>query len=71
MGKREVIRLNGREEIPWRPGMTVRDLLRLKRFSFPHIVVSINGEIVPHDAYDTTLIPAGADVRAIHLMAGG
>ncbi len=71
MEKRKAIRLNGYEELPWQPGMTVRDLLRLKRFSFPHIVVSINGEVVPHDAYDTTLIPEGADVRAIHLLAGG
>ena len=51
--------------------MTVRDLLDTMRYTFPHIVVSVNGTLVRHDAYDTTAIPDGADVRVVHLMAGG
>ena len=41
------------------------------RYTFPHIVVAVNGTLVRHDAYDTTTVPDGADVRVVHLMAGG
>ncbi len=41
------------------------------RFTFPRVIVTIDDTRVPHDAYDATLIPEGADVRVIHLMAGG
>ena len=40
-------------------------------YTFPHIVVSIDGVVVRHDAYAETPVPDDADVRMIHLMAGG
>lgn len=51
--------------------MTVKDLLLRMNYTFPRLVISINGAVVPHDAYPTTEIPEGADVRVIHMMAGG
>jgi sulfur carrier protein len=51
--------------------MTIRDVLTAMHYTFPHIVVAVNGTVVRHDAYDTTTIPDDADVRVIHLMAGG
>ena len=53
------------------PGMTVRDVLVVMNYTFPHVVISVNGKIVPYDAYDTTEVPDQADVRVIHLTAGG
>jgi sulfur carrier protein len=51
--------------------MTVSNLLERLNYTFPHIIVKVNGEIVHREAYDTRTIPDGADVRVIHLIAGG
>ena len=51
--------------------MTVVDLLDQLRFTFPHIIVSIDGELVLRADYETHTIPDDADVRVVHLMAGG
>jgi thiamine biosynthesis protein ThiS len=66
-----MITINQRDVLPWREDMTVQDLLDTLSYSFPRIIVSIDGVAVPHDAYAMTPVPDEADVRVIHLMAGG
>jgi sulfur carrier protein len=66
-----VIRVNNRQEIEWREGMTVSDLLQSLNYTYHRIIVKVNGELVPRDSYETHLVPDGADVKAIHLIAGG
>lgn len=66
-----MIRVNNRDEVEWEEGLTVSGLLERFRYTFPHIIVSINGEVVPREEYPTRVIPDGADVRVIHLIAGG
>ncbi|MCX7855485.1 MAG: sulfur carrier protein ThiS [Anaerolineae bacterium] len=66
-----LVRINNRDEIEWEPGLTVTELLRRFRYTFPAIVVTINGEVIPEEEFSTRLIPDGADVRVIHLIAGG
>lgn len=66
-----MIRVNDRDEIEWEDGLTVSDLLERFRYTFVHIVVKIDGEVVPREEYPTRTIPDGADVRVIHLIAGG
>ncbi|HID89666.1 MAG TPA: sulfur carrier protein ThiS [Anaerolineae bacterium] len=66
-----MIRVNDRDEIEWEEGMTVSDLLERMRYTFPHIIVKVNGEVIPREEYETHAIPDGADVRVIHLIAGG
>ncbi|MBN1249542.1 MAG: sulfur carrier protein ThiS [Anaerolineae bacterium] len=51
--------------------MTVSDLLDHLRYTFPRVVVTIDGVLVPHHAYNDTQVPDEADIRVIHLMAGG
>lgn len=66
-----MITVNQRDRVAWHEDLTVSRLLAELNYTYPHIVVSVNGEVVPHDAYDDTCIPDEADVRVIHLMAGG
>jgi len=66
-----VILVNNRDEVAWEEGLTVSGLLEKMHYTFPHIIVSINGEVIPREEYPTRTIPDGADVRAIHLIAGG
>lgn len=66
-----MIRVNNRDEIEWEEGLTVRNLLDRLRYTFPHIIVTVDGELVRRDEYPIRAIPDGADVRVIHLIAGG
>lgn len=66
-----MIRVNNRDEIEWEEGLTISDLLDRFNYTFPHIVVTINGEVVHREDYPTRTIPDKADVRVIHLIAGG
>lgn len=65
-----MIRVNT-EAFPWHPGMTVRNLLDEKLFTFRHIIVRVNGEYVPEEDYETQRIQDEDDVFVLHLMAGG
>jgi len=64
------IQVNG-DPLEWKEGMTVRDLLTLKRFTFPLLVVTVNDDFIDQKSYDTALIPEGANVKVVHLMSGG
>ena len=66
-----MIRVNDKFDVEWREGMTVNSLLEILKFTFPMIVVSVNGEIVPRSEYGTTAIEDNDQVRVIHLVAGG
>lgn len=50
---------------------TVAGLLAAKRWSFPLIVVKVNGKPVQRNAWTTTAVSEGDVVEAVHLMSGG
>jgi sulfur carrier protein len=66
-----MIRVNDKFEVEWQEGMTVNALLSILKFTFPMIVVSVNGKVVPRNEYGTTRIEDNDEVRVIHLVAGG
>ena len=66
-----MIRVNNRDEIEWEEGLNVSDLLERFRYTFAHIIVKINGEVIPREEYPKRTIPDGAEVWVIHLIAGG
>lgn len=66
-----MIRVNNRDEIEWEEGFTVSALLERFRYTFAHIIVKIDGNVVHREDYPTHTIPDGADVQVIHLIAGG
>ena len=66
-----MIRVNNRDEIEWEKGLTVSALLERLRYTFVHIIVTINEAVVPREDYPTRTIPDGANVWVIHLIAGG
>ncbi|MFH0760492.1 MAG: sulfur carrier protein ThiS [Bacteroidota bacterium] len=51
--------------------LTIKDILRIKNFSFPNLVVKINGTLVKKPFYDQTTVKAGDNVEIIHLISGG
>ena len=66
-----MIRVNNRDEIEWEEGLTVSELLERFRYTFVHIIVKINGEVIPREEYPTCAIPDDSEVWVIHLIAGG
>lgn len=65
-----MIKVNTRER-SWHDHLTVRGLLDEEQFIFKHIIVRVNGEYVPEEAYASTSIADGDDVMVLHLIAGG
>jgi thiamine biosynthesis protein ThiS len=66
-----MVTVNSRDQVPWRDGLTVQDVLDAMRYNYALITVHVNGELVERDDFATTLVPDGADLQAIHLAHGG
>ncbi len=65
-----MIQVNG-DPLEWSEGMTVRDILVAKNYTFPLLIVTINDELIACQDYIGALVPEGADVKVVHLMSGG
>lgn len=65
-----MIKLNHRN-CEWIEGLTVKELLKIKKYTFPQIIVSINGKFIDTYDYVSTAILDEDNVMVIHLMAGG
>lgn len=65
-----MIEVNG-EPLEWQEGLTVRAVLRAKKYLFPLLIVSVDGQLVRRQDYDATPVPDGSTVKVVHLMSGG
>lgn len=50
---------------------SVQDVLAAKNWSFPLIVVRVNGTLVPRPSWNSTLVHDGDQMDAMHLVSGG
>jgi thiamine biosynthesis protein ThiS len=66
-----MIRVNDRDEVPWREGMTVQDLLDTMGYDYALLSVTVNGDFVPKEDYEDRQIPDSAEVNVFHLAHGG
>jgi sulfur carrier protein len=66
-----MIRVNDKWDVPWQVGMTVEKLLAACQFTHRHVVVSINGVLVPPAEYGTRPVADGDQVRVVHVIGGG
>ncbi len=66
-----MIRVNDKWDIPWQQGMTVAQVLRACEFSHHHLVVSVNGRLVPPAEYAERPVADGDQVRVVHVIGGG
>lgn len=57
--------------LEFKQGMTVRDILTEMRYTFPLLVIKINGRLVRRDQYNDATVDDGAEIQVIHLMGGG
>ncbi|OQY24344.1 MAG: thiamine biosynthesis protein ThiS [Anaerolineaceae bacterium 4572_32.1] len=66
-----MIHVNDKFEVEWEEGMTVTRLLERLGFSYPLVIVSVDGVLVPRDEYAVRQVPDGVPVKVLHMMAGG
>ncbi len=65
------IRLNNSpDQIPGE-SRTIKDILLIKKFSFPNLVVKINGQLIRKPHYESAEVHEGDVVEIIHLISGG
>ncbi len=65
-----MVEING-HMVECEEGMTVKRLLEMMNYTFPMIIVRVNGEPVKKEDWDKYLVPRGAKVQALHQIAGG
>ncbi|MBO8153338.1 sulfur carrier protein ThiS [Thermovirga sp.] len=65
-----MITVNG-EPMEWEVGLTVKDIITRKKYTFPLLAVWINDSPVPRDDFNSTKVPDGAKVQIIHMISGG
>ncbi len=63
--------LNNREEEFGRESMTINEMLILKKYSFRMRIIKVNGELIPREKYDSTIIQDGDKIQMLYLMSGG
>jgi thiamine biosynthesis protein ThiS len=66
----QTITVNGRT-VSWEEGMTVQRVLEVMNYTFRMLVVKVDDRLVKRENYTSFPIPAGADVKVIHMVAGG
>lgn len=63
--------LNNREEEFIHDSLSVNQLLEVQKLSFRMRIIKINGQLIPREKYETTIINDGDKVQVIYLMSGG
>jgi thiamine biosynthesis protein ThiS len=66
-----MVRVNNRDVIAWKSGMTVSDVLKAMSYDYPLITITVNNTLVPREEYDTCPVPDNAEVIVFHLAHGG
>ena len=66
-----MIVVNNRDKLDWQENMTVNDVLETMKYTFRLITVTVNGQLVQKEDYDSFMVPDNANVSAFHLAHGG
>jgi thiamine biosynthesis protein ThiS len=66
-----MILVNNRDSIEWKKGITVQEVLTKMGYDYALITVTVNGELVPHESYDTYKVPDNGQMSIFHLAHGG
>ncbi|HET7838454.1 MAG TPA: sulfur carrier protein ThiS [Rectinemataceae bacterium] len=65
------ITLNFESEHYEEASLSVLDILKRKHWSFPLVIVKVNGEVIERTAYGECAVKDGDEVEAYHLVSGG
>jgi len=61
----------GNQELAWREGMTVTDVLKELGDSYPYAVARVGNRLISGPDFDQATVPNDSEVYLIPLIAGG
>lgn len=61
---------NSPDQLPGE-SLTIKDILLMKKFTFPNLVVKINDQLIRKAQYELAVVQEGDVVEIIHLISGG
>lgn len=65
-----MIYVNGKK-VEFLENETVKDLLKRMKYTFPNVVVKINGKLVKRTDFPETIVPDESNIAVIHMISGG
>lgn len=63
--------LNNRDEVFDGNQHTVSEIFKIMNFTFPRVVVKLNGKLIKKPQYHETIVIDGDNLEVIHLISGG
>jgi thiamine biosynthesis protein ThiS len=57
--------------VAWEENMTIQRILEVMNYTFRMLVIKVNDDLVKRQEYDSFIVPENADVKVIHMVAGG
>ena len=55
----------------WHEGLTNRGVMEHMKFTWPKLVVKVNGQLVWPEDYDKVTLEEADDLKIYHLLGGG
>ncbi|MFC3750015.1 sulfur carrier protein ThiS [Paenibacillus sp. GCM10012306] len=65
------VQLNGKDTLLRQHCVTVADILAETPWKGRRVLVEVNGEVVPKDAYGVTRLSEGDRIEFVHFVGGG
>lgn len=65
------MRLNDRPYENWHEGLTIRGVMDYMHFTWPKLVVKVNGRLVWPEDYGNVVLKEDDDLKIHHLLGGG
>jgi thiamine biosynthesis protein ThiS len=63
--------LNNRQFEHYVENMTIQDVIDVMRFTYPRLVIKVNGQLIQKKEYSNFFLNENDDVKIHHLLAGG
>ena len=63
--------LNNRQFEHYVENMTIQDVIDVMKFTYPRLVVKVNGKLIQKKEYSNVFLNENDDVKIHHLLAGG
>lgn len=63
--------LNNREEFFEPEILNISELMAIKKYSYPKIIVKVNHRIIEKEDFPSTYIKDGDHIVILHMLAGG
>jgi len=59
-----------KEEYP-ETKLSVAEIIKRRKYSFPHIITKLNGRLIERESRETAFVANGDELEIFHLISGG